>query len=256
MKPYHSLKEAISNMNLTLNIWRQESASAKGKFEKYYLDDLDSHMSVPEMLDHLNEKLIKEGKDPIAFDSDCREGICGQCGFVINGHIHSPEKHATTCQTHLRSFIDGEELYLEPFRAKAFPIKKDLCIDRKAFDRIIAKGGYISVNTGQAPEANSILLSHETAESAFDAAACIGCGACVASCKNASAALFTGAKIAHLAMLPQGKMEAEKRVKNMVAQMDAEGFGSCTFTKACEAVCPQHISIAHIVTMNREYWKA
>lgn len=243
-------------MKLTLHIWRQESTRAKGKFETYFLNDLDSHMSVPEMLDHLNEKLIKEGKDPIAFDSDCREGICGQCGFVINGHIHSPEKHATTCQTHLRSFKDGEELFLEPFRAKAFPIKKDLCIDRTALDRIIAKGGYISVNTGQSPEANSILINHDTAEAAFDAASCIGCGACVASCKNASAALFTGAKISHLALLPQGKMEANKRVKSMVSQMDLEGFGACSFTEACEAVCPQSISISHIVTMNREFWKA
>ncbi|EOZ92595.1 Succinate dehydrogenase iron-sulfur protein [Indibacter alkaliphilus LW1] len=243
-------------MKLTLHIWRQENQKSKGRFETYELSGLDPQMSVPEMLDFLNEKLIKDGKDPIAFESDCREGICGQCGFVINGHIQSPEKHATTCQTHLRSFNDGDELFLEPFRAAAFPIKKDLCIDRTALDRIIAKGGYIGVNTGQAPEANSILIGHYTAESAFDAAACIGCGACVAVCKNASAALFTGAKISHLAMLPQGKMEAKNRVKSMVAQMDQEGFGSCTFTGACQEVCPQSISVANIVTMNREFWKS
>ncbi|TVP43619.1 MAG: succinate dehydrogenase/fumarate reductase iron-sulfur subunit [Mongoliibacter sp.] len=243
-------------MKLIIQVWRQESRDAKGKFEKYNLEGLDENMSVPEMLDFLNEKLIKRGEDPIAFESDCREGICGQCGFVINGHVQSPEKQATTCQTHLRSFKDGEEVFLEPFRATAFPIKKDLCIDRTALDRIIAKGGYIGVNTGQAPEANSILIGHDTAESAFDAAACIGCGACVAVCKNASAALFTGAKISHLSMLPQGKLEAKTRVQKMVAQMDAEGFGSCTFTGACEKVCPQGISLANIVTMNREFWKS
>jgi len=246
----------MNNMKLTLNIWRQPNVQAKGKFETYILEDLDSHMSVPEMLDHLNDKLIKNRKDPVAFDSDCREGICGQCGFVINGHVQSPEEHATTCQTHLRSFKDGDVLYLEPFRAKAFPIKKDLCVDRTALDRIIAKGGYISVNTGQAPEANGILIGHEQAEKAFDAASCIGCGACVAACKNASAALFTSAKISHLAMLPQGKIEAKKRAIDMVGQMDKEGFGACSFTEACEAVCPQSVSISHIVTMNREYWKS
>lgn len=246
----------MSNMKLTLNIWRQPDVNAKGQFETYKLEDLDSHMSVPEMLDHLNNKLIKNGNDPVAFDSDCREGICGQCGFVINGHIQSPEEHATTCQTHLRSFKDGDVLYLEPFRAKAFPIKKDLCIDRTALDRIISKGGFISVNTGQAPEANSLLIGHEQAEKAFDAASCIGCGACVAACKNASAALFTSAKISHFALLPQGKIEAKKRVLTMVEQMDSEGFGACTFTESCEAVCPQSISISHIVTMNRQYWKS
>lgn len=243
-------------MKLTLQVWRQASAKAKGGFEKYALEGLDENMSVPEMLDFLNEKLIKEGKDPVAFESDCREGICGQCGIAINGHVQSAEKRATTCQTHLRSFRDGDEIHLEPFRAAAFPIKKDLCIDRTALDRIISKGGFIGVNTGQAPEANSILIGHETAEAAFDAAACIGCGACVAVCKNASAALFTGAKISHLSMLPQGKLESKTRVQQMVAQMDEEGFGSCTFTGACEKVCPQGISVAHIVTMNREFWKS
>lgn len=243
-------------MKLILHVWRQKNAEARGKFVRYTLEGLDPNMSVPEMLDYLNEILIKKGEDPVAFESDCREGICGQCGFVINGHIQSPEKSATTCQTHLRSFKNGDELYLEPFRARAFPVKKDLCIDRSAFDRIISAGGYIGVNTGQAPEANSILISHDTAEEAFDAAACIGCGACVASCKNASAALFTGAKIAHLAMLPQGKLEAKARASAMVAQMDAEGFGACTFTRACEVVCPQSVSVANIVRMNKEFlWR-
>jgi succinate dehydrogenase / fumarate reductase iron-sulfur subunit len=242
-------------MKLELNVWRQKSPSAKGKFETYILDDLDAHMSVPEMLDHLNTKLIKSGGEPVAFESDCREGICGQCGFVINGDIHSPEKGTTTCQTHLRSFKDGQKLYLEPFRAAAFPIKKDLVIDRSAFDRIIAAGGYIGVNTGQPPEANSILIGHDLAESAFDSAACIGCGACVATCKNASASLFTSAKINHLSMLPQGKLEASRRVQQMVSQMDAEGFGACSFTGACEVVCPQSISISNIVEMNRAYRK-
>lgn len=240
-------------MKLTLHIWRQPNRQAKGKFRKYVLDDLDEHMSVPEMLDTLNEQLVVKGDDPVAFDSDCREGICGQCGFVINGYIGSPEKGTTTCQTHLRSFRDNDTIYLEPFRAKAFPVKKDLSIDRSALDRIIAAGGYIGVNTGQAPEANSILIPHDLAEDAFDAAACIGCGACVATCKNASAALFTGAKISHLNMLPQGKPEAKARVRNMVAQMDHEGFGACSFTEACHAVCPQSISISQIVKMNRDY---
>lgn len=237
-------------MKLTLHIWRQANNKDKGKFEKHYLDDLSSDMSVPEMLDHLNTRIIKSGGNPIAFESDCREGICGQCGFVINGDIHSPEKGTTTCQTHLRSFKDGEELYIEPFRAKAFPVKKDLMIDRSAFDRIIESGGFIGVNTGQAPEANSTLINHDLAEHAFDAAACIGCGACVATCKNASAMLFTSAKVNHLSMLPQGLPEAPQRVKNMIMQMDAEGFGSCTFTGACEVVCPQGISIINITETN------
>lgn len=243
-------------MKLDLNIWRQTNAKAKGAFVKYSLDDLDAHMSVPEMLDHLNTELVKKGEDPVAFESDCREGICGQCGFVISGHVHSPEKDTTTCQTHLRSFRDGEELWLEPFRAGSFPIKKDLIIDRSAFDRIMAAGGYIGVNTGQAAEANATLIKNELAETAFDAAACIGCGACVAACKNASASLFTAAKINHLSMLPQGAPEAERRVKSMVAQMDAEGFGACSFTGSCEAVCPQAISVRNIVDMNKRWRKA
>lgn len=237
-------------MKLTLHIWRQANNKNKGTFETHHLDDLSPDMSVPEMLDHLNIKIIKSGGDPVAFESDCREGICGQCGFVINGHIHSPESHTTTCQTHLRSFKDGESLYLEPFRAKAFPIKKDLMIDRTALDRIIESGGYIGVNTGQANEANSTLINHDLAEKAFDAAACIGCGACVATCKNASAMLFTSAKVNHLSMLPQGAPEAAQRVKNMIVQMDAEGFGSCTFTGACEVACPQSISVFNITEMN------
>jgi succinate dehydrogenase / fumarate reductase iron-sulfur subunit len=243
-------------MKLTLNIWRQESPKEKGTFVKYKIENLSEHMSVPEMLDFLNEKLIKNGEEPVAFESDCREGICGQCGIVISGDVHSPDKGSTTCLTHLRSFTDGQELYLEPFRASAFPIKKDLIVDRSAFDRIIMSGGFISVNTGQAPEANSHPIAHKTAESAFDSAACIGCGACVAVCKNASAALFTGAKISQLAQLPQGQMEAKERVKKMVKQMDKEGFGSCSMTTACEAICPQGISVGNIVKMNAEYLKS
>ena len=243
-------------MKLTLNIWRQDGPKVKGNFEKHHLDDLDEHMSVPEMLDHLNTKIIKSGGKPVAFESDCREGICGQCGFVINGHVHSPEKGITTCQTHLRSFKDGQTLHIEPFRARAFPIKKDLVIDRSAFDRIIQAGGYIGVNTGQASEANTTLINHDLAEEAFDSAACIGCGACVATCKNASAMLFTSAKVNHLSMLPQGKPEAPQRIEKMIAQMDEEGFGSCTYTGACAVVCPQDISLTNITDLNgRWLWK-
>ena len=237
-------------MKLTLHIWRQTGNKDKGTFETHHLDDLSPDMSVPEMLDYLNIQIIKSGGDPVAFESECREGIFGQCGFVINGNINSPESHTTTCQTHLRSFKDGETLHIEPFRAKAFPIKKDLMIDRSALDRIIESGGYIGVNTGQANEANNTLINHDLAEKAFDAAACIGCGACVATCKNASAMLFTSAKVNHLSMLPQGAPEAAQRVKNMIVQMDAEGFGSCTFTGACEVVCPQSISVFNITEMN------
>lgn len=242
-------------MQLQLHIWRQAGPKAKGHFEKHQVDDLDEHMSVPEMLDHLNTTIIKSGGSPIAFESDCREGICGQCGFVINGDVHSPNKGTTTCQTHLRSFYDGQTLYIEPFRAAAFPIKKDLVIDRSAFDRIIQAGGYIGVNTGQASEANTILINHELAEKAFDAAACIGCGGCVATCKNASAMLFTSAKINHLSMLPQGLPEASRRVANMIKQMDTEGFGACSNTGACEVVCPQGISIANIAEANGRWIK-
>jgi succinate dehydrogenase / fumarate reductase iron-sulfur subunit len=243
-------------MKLTLKIWRQPSTEAKGTFKTYARDDFDPAMSVPEMLDHLNRFLMKSGEDPIAFESDCREGICGQCGFAINGNIHSPEAGTTTCQTHLRSFMAGETLWLEPFRVGAFPVKKDLMIDRSALDRIIQSGGFISVDTGPAVEANSQLITHETAESAFDSAACIGCGACAAVCPNASASLFTGAKVSHLAKLPQGKVEASKRVLTMVQAMDAEGFGACSLIGACEAICPQGISLANIAQMNGEFRRA
>jgi len=243
-------------MQLILQIWRQKNAQTQGNFKTYILNNLDPNMSVPEMLDNLNEDLLKKEEDPVAFESDCREGICGQCGFVINGDVHSPIKGTTTCLTHLRSFKDGQELFLEPFRAAAFPVKKDLVVDRSSLDRIIASGGYIGVNTGQATEANNTLIAHQLAEDAFDAASCIGCGACVATCKNASAALFTGAKVSHLSLLPQGRPEAKIRVRNMVKAMDKEGFGACSFTGACEIVCPQSISIGHIVRMNKEFWKS
>jgi len=243
-------------MKLTLKIWRQASAQATGNYKTYERNDFDAAMSVPEMLDHLNRHLIKLGEDPIAFESDCREGICVQCGFAINGNIHSPNAGTTTCQTHLRSFSNGETLWLEPFRVGAFPVKKDLMIDRSALDRIIQSGGYISVDTGPAVEANSQLISHETAESAFDSAACIGCGACAAVCPNASANLFTSAKVSHLAKLPQGKVEASKRVLSMVQAMDAEGFGACSLVGACEAICPQGISLANIAQMNGEFRRA
>jgi succinate dehydrogenase / fumarate reductase iron-sulfur subunit len=243
-------------MELTLKIWRQANAKAQGAFKTYQLNDFEEAMSVPEMLDHLNRHLIKTDEDPIAFESDCREGICGQCGFVISGNVHSPEKQTTTCQTHLRSFKDGQTLVLEPFRVGAFPVKKDLMIDRSPLDRIIQAGGFISVNTGPAPEANSQLIAHEVAESAFDAAACIGCGACAAVCPNASISLFTAAKVNHLAQLPQGQLEAKKRVLTMVQTMDAEGFGSCSLVGACAEVCPQGISLSNIANMNNQYLKA
>lgn len=243
-------------MQLNLYIWRQAGPTAPGDFEFYPLDDLSPHMSVPEMLDQLNRQLSKAGRRSVAFESDCREGICGQCGFVINGRVHSPDAGTTTCQTHLRSFADGSTLYLEPFRAKAFPLKCDLMIDRSALDRIIAAGGYIGVRTGEAPEANSTAIAHATAEAAFEAAACIGCGACVAACPNASAALFTGAKISHLALLPQGRPEAAQRVQSMVKQMDLEDFGTCSHVGACTQVCPQGIALEHIVRMNGEYRRA
>ena len=243
-------------MNLKLKIWRQPNRAAKGKFENYFLEGIDVDMSFLEMLDFLNEKLILEGKSPVVFDHDCREGICGQCGFMIDGIAHGPIQNISTCQLHLRAFKDGQELVLEPFRANAFPVKKDLKVDRSSFDRIIGAGGYVSVNTGQAPEANSIPITHKTAEAAFDAASCIGCGACVATCKNASAALFTAAKISHLSLLPQGKLEREERVVNMVNQMDNEGFGNCSNTYACQVECPQDIDVLQIARMNAEYIKA
>ena len=243
-------------MQLYLKIWRQKDRTSEGKLEDYKLDQLNSHMSFLEMLDTLNEKLILEGKEPVEFDHDCREGICGQCGMMINGIAHGPLKNTTTCQLHLRSFKDGDTIVIEPFRAAAFPVKKDLKVDRSSLDRIIASGGYVSVNTGQAPDARTIAITHQLAEEAFDSAACIGCGACVATCKNASAALFTSAKISHLALLPQGKEERKERVVNMVKQMDEELFGHCSNTEACEVECPQGISVLNIARMNYEYGRS
>lgn len=243
-------------MKLHLKIWRQLNAATKGEMVDYEVNNVSEHMSFLEMIDQLNESLIHLGERVVEFDHDCREGICGQCGIMINGRPHGPLAHTTTCQLHMRSFKDGDTIYLEPFRAAAFPILRDLKIDRKAFDTIIKAGGYISAATGQAPEANSIPVAYKTSEAAFDAAACIGCGACVATCKNSSAALFTAAKINHLALLPQGKIEAAERVLNMVAQMDALGFGNCSNTEACEVECPQDISVLNIARMNYEYNKA
>jgi succinate dehydrogenase / fumarate reductase iron-sulfur subunit len=243
-------------MRITLRVWRQPGPDKPGKLVEYRAEDISADMSFLEMLDVVNEALIKKGEDPIAFDSDCREGICGTCGFLINGLPHGPVRGATVCQLHMRSFKDGDTLLLEPWRARAFPIVKDLVVDRSAFDRIIQAGGYTSVNVGGARDANAILISKPTAEQAMDSAACIGCGACVAACKNASAALFTSAKISHLALLPQGQVERSTRVVGMVERHDAEGFGSCSNEGECEAVCPKEISIANIARMNREYFRA
>ena len=243
----------MTNLKLTLNIWRQESSVAPGKFESYEVDNLNTHMSFLEMLDVLNEKLVAEDKEPVAFDHDCREGICGMCSMVINGRPHGPMKGTTTCQLHMRHFKNGDTITIEPWRAKAFPVIKDLVVDRSSFDRIIQSGGYVSVNTGSAPDGNAIPIPKSVAEEAFDAAACIGCGACVASCKNASASLFVSAKISQLSLLPQGQPEKDERVKNMVAQMDEEGFGHCTNTGACQAECPKEISVEYIRKMNLDY---
>lgn len=243
-------------MKFLLKIWRQSTPKATGKLVEYPITDISPDMSFLEMLDTLNESLIVSDQEPVAFDHDCREGICGQCGVVINGRAHGPLANTSTCTLHMRSFKDGDTIYIEPFRAGAFPVKKDLKVDRSALDKIIISGGYISVRTGQAPEANSIPISSEAVEDAFDAAACIGCGACVASCKNASAALFTAAKISHLSQLPQGQVEHKKRTRQLVETMDQLGFGACSNTGACEIECPQHISIAHIALLNREYWKS
>ena len=243
----------MTNLKLTLNIWRQESSVASGKFESYEVDNLNTHMSFLEMLDVLNEKLVAEDKEPVAFDHDCREGICGMCSMVINGRPHGPMKGTTTCQLHMRHFKNGDTITIEPWRAKAFPVIKDLVVDRSSFDRIIQSGGYVSVNTGSAPDGNAIPIPKSVAEEAFDAAACIGCGACVASCKNASASLFVSAKISQLSLLPQGQPEKNERVKNMVAQMDKEGFGHCTNTGACQAECPKEISVEYIRKMNLDY---
>jgi succinate dehydrogenase / fumarate reductase iron-sulfur subunit len=243
-------------MKLHLKIWRQPNPNAKGKMVDYEVDKLSPDMSFLEMLDQLNEGLILKGESPVEFDHDCREGICGSCGLFINGRAHGPLGGTSTCQLHLRSFKDGETVYVEPFRGGAFNVVRDLRVDRSSLDRIITAGGFISTPVGDAPEANAVPITHDEAESAFDSAACIGCGACIATCKNGSAALFTAAKISHLAKLPQGKVEARQRVLNMVAQMDEEGFGHCSNTGACEVECPQEISIANIDRMNWEYTKA
>ena len=243
----------MTDLKLTLNIWRQKSPDVSGKFESYEVDNLNTHMSFLEMLDVLNEKLVAEDKEPVAFDHDCREGICGMCSMVINGRPHGPMKGTTTCQLHMRHFKNGDTITIEPWRAKAFPVVKDLVVDRSSFDRIIQSGGYVSVNTGSAPDGNAIPIPKSVAEEAFDAAACIGCGACVASCKNASASLFVSAKISQLSLLPQGQPEKNERVKNMVAQMDEEGFGHCTNTGACQAECPKEISVEYIRKMNLDY---
>ena len=243
-------------MNLTLRIWRQPNAKEQGKLVDYQMDDLTEDMSFLEALDHLNETLVQRNEKVIAFEYDCREGICGQCGVFINGRAHGPHDNITTCQLHLRSFKDGDTIVVEPWRAKAFPIIRDLMVDRSAFDRIIEHGGYISAKTGTAPEANAIFIGKELADRSMDAAACIGCGACVATCKNASAALFTSAKINHLNSLPQGKVEATRRVLDMNKQMEREGFGNCSFTGACEVECPENISIINIAEKNARYLRS
>lgn len=243
-------------MDLKLKIWRQKSASERGKFVDYDLKNISSDSSFLEMLDVLNEELIGKGEEPVVFDHDCREGICGACGMYINGRPHGPDELITVCQLHMRKFNDGDTIVIEPFRARAFPVIKDLMVDRSAFDALIQEGGYISVSTGSAPDANSIPIQKEHADLAMDAAACIGCGACVAACKNASAMLFVSAKISHLALLPQGKVESKKRAWEMVAKMDALGFGNCTNTGACEAECPKGIKLTNIARMNREYYKS
>ena len=242
-------------MKLKLKIWRQKNSQEKGKFEVHLIDSITEDMSFLEMLDLLNNQLIKKNIDPIAFDHDCREGICGTCGVMINGRAHGPLKGVTACQLHMRSFKDGDEITIEPWRAASFPVIKDLVVDRKSFDNIMESGGYVSVKTGGAPDANAIPIFKENADEAFDSATCIGCGACVASCKNSSAMLFVSAKINQYANLPQGQVEHSKRLVSMVEKMDEEGFGSCTNTGACEAECPKEISVDNIVKLNREYIK-
>jgi succinate dehydrogenase / fumarate reductase, iron-sulfur subunit len=244
------------NMNLNLRVWRQKNSQAEGKLENYQVKNISSEMSFLEMIDVLNEDLIETGKEPIVFDHDCREGICGMCSMYINGRAHGPWKGNTTCQLHMREYKDGDTITIEPWRANGFPVVKDLMVDRSAFDRIIQAGGYISVNTGNAVDANSLPINKDDADVAFYSAACIGCGACVAACKNSSAMLFVSAKISQLSMLPQGQPERKSRVLNMVAQMDKEGFGSCTNTGACEAECPKEISITNIARLNSEYLRA
>jgi len=246
----------METINITLKVWRQENADSKGSFVEYKLTDIDTDMSFLEMLDVLNEGLTLSGEEPLAFDSDCREGICGMCGAVVNGNPHGPVDAVTICQLHMRSFTNGQTLIIEPWRSKAFPVVKDIVVDRSAFDRIIRAGGYISVRTGATTDANANLITNDTAEEAMDAAQCIGCGACVAACPNASAMLFVGAKVSHLSLLPQGKMECVERVKKMVEQMDKEGFGSCSNEYECSVSCPKEINISHIARMNRKMIKA
>jgi len=243
-------------MNLKIRIWRQKDAQDRGQFVEYDAPDVNVEMSFLEMLDVVNERLIARGEEPVAFDSDCREGICGACALVINGVAHGGQRGTTACQLHMRHFHDGQTITVEPWRAKAFPVLRDLVTDRSAFDRIIQAGGFISVNTGGTPDANTIPIPKTDADDSMDAASCIGCGACVAACKNASAMLFVSAKVSHLALLPQGKVERERRAVNMVRAMDSEGFGNCTVTGSCEAVCPKEISLNFIARMNREYGAA
>jgi succinate dehydrogenase / fumarate reductase iron-sulfur subunit len=250
------ISPAKKRLSLTLRVWRQASANEPGEFRDYPVHDISPHMSFLEMLDVLNQRLIVDGEDPIAFDHDCREGICGTCGMMINGQAHGPDHETTACQLHMRRFEDGDTIIVEPWRARAFPVIRDLIVDRSAFDRIIAAGGYVSVRTGQAPDGNANLIAQQDQESDLDAAVCIGCGACVAACKNASAMLFTSAKVSHLAQLPQGDPERKRRVLAMLNQHDAEGFGACTNTNECEAACPAGISVSHIARLNREYMKA
>lgn len=248
---------ATEGLNLTLKVWRQKSDKEQGKMETYQVSGISPDSSFLEMMDILNEQLIAEDNEPVAFDHDCREGICGSCSMYINGEAHGPGREITTCQLHMREFKDGETIYIEPWRAKAFPVIKDLVVDRSAFDRVMNAGGFISVNTsGNTQDANAIPIDKHDADKAFDAATCIGCGACVATCKNASAMLFVSAKVSQLALLPQGKVEAKERVQNMVKQMDEEGFGNCSNTGACEVECPKGISLENIARMNREYLKS
>ena len=243
-------------MNLTLEIWRQPNAKAEGKFETYVVKDVSTESSFLEMLDILNNQLIHEGIDPVAFDHDCREGICGACSLRINGHAHGPESEVTTCQLHMRNFKDGDKIVIEPWRSHAFPVIKDLVVDRTAYETILQAGGFVSVNTGGVPDANAIPIAKDDAEESMDAAACIGCGACAATCKNGSAMLFVAARVSSLAKLPQGQVEGARRAKAMVAKMDELGFGNCTNTGACQAECPKGININHIARLNREYLKA
>ena len=243
-------------MDIRLNIWRQKNATAKGRFETYELKDVSPEMSFLEMLDYLNTQLIQSGKVPVTFEHDCREGICGSCGLFINGRPHGPKRHTTTCELHMRDFKDGETIVVEPWRAKAFPVIKDLSVDRTSFEKIMHAGGFVSINTGSAPEANNIAVSKLVADKVFDAAVCIGCGACVAACKNSSAMLFVAAKVAQFAMLPQGKVESKVRVQNMVKKMDEVNFGFCSNTYGCEFDCPKGISVDYIARMNREFFSA